>query len=66
MRGMESGGGGTATSSDFNVRYSLGQNVLGDATSLDHIVAHSRGSSMKTNPVVLTDEEIRAILIERM
>lgn len=29
---------------------------------LDTIVAHSRGSSMKTNPVVLTDDELRAIL----
>jgi alcohol dehydrogenase len=33
---------------------------------IDHVVAHSRGSSMKTNPIVLTDEEIKAILIERM
>jgi alcohol dehydrogenase len=37
-----------------------------ETSALDHVVAHSRGSSMKTNPVVLTDEEIRAILIERM
>jgi len=28
----------------------------------DHIVAHARGSSMKTNPIVLGDEEIVAIL----
>jgi alcohol dehydrogenase len=34
--------------------------------SLDHVVAHSRGSSMKTNPIVLKDEEIKAILVERM
>lgn len=31
-------------------------------TDLDSIVAHSRSSSMKTNPVVLTDDELRAIL----
>lgn len=30
-----------------------------------HIVANSRGSSMKTNPVVLTDEEIEAVLAQR-
>jgi len=33
---------------------------------LDRVVAHSRGSSMKTNPIVLTDEEIKAILVKRM
>jgi len=33
---------------------------------IDHVVAHSRGSSMKTNPIVLTDEEIKAVLVERM
>jgi len=33
---------------------------------LPRIVAHSRGSSMKTNPIVLTDEEIAAILRERL
>ncbi len=33
---------------------------------LDHVVAHSRGSSMKTNPIVLTDEEIKSILLERL
>ena len=32
----------------------------------DHIVANSRGSSMKTNPIVLTDDEIRLILKERL
>ncbi|HHB12886.1 MAG TPA: iron-containing alcohol dehydrogenase [Chromatiales bacterium] len=32
------------------------------STDLDHIVAHSRGNSMRTNPVELTDAEIRAIL----
>jgi alcohol dehydrogenase class IV len=31
-------------------------------TDFGHIVAHSRGSSMKTNPIVLTDEEIGSIL----
>lgn len=31
----------------------------------DRVVAHSRGSSMKTNPIVLTDEEIRSILQQR-
>lgn len=36
------------------------------AEQLDHIVAHSRGSSMKTNPVVLTDDEIRQILFRRL
>ncbi|MDH5778927.1 MAG: iron-containing alcohol dehydrogenase, partial [Gammaproteobacteria bacterium] len=33
---------------------------------LDHVVAHSRGSSMRTNPVVLTDEEIRSIVERRL
>ena len=33
---------------------------------IDHVVAHSRGSSMKTNPIVLTDDEIRGILVERI
>jgi len=37
-----------------------------ESSGLDHVVAHSRGSSMKTNPIVLTDEEIKSILIERM
>jgi alcohol dehydrogenase len=30
-----------------------------------HIVVHSRGSSMKTNPIVLSDEEITAVLEQR-
>jgi alcohol dehydrogenase len=34
--------------------------------ALDHVVAHSRGSSMKTNPIVLTDAEIKAVLTERL
>jgi len=33
---------------------------------LDKVVANSRGSSMKTNPIVLTDDEIRSILIDRL
>jgi alcohol dehydrogenase class IV len=32
----------------------------------EHIVAHARGSSMKTNPVVLTDAELHAILASRL
>lgn len=43
---------------------------LGDygltADGLDHVVAHSRGSSMKTNPLVLTDDEIRACVQDRL
>jgi alcohol dehydrogenase class IV len=37
-----------------------------DTADLDRIVAHSRGSSMKTNPVVLTDAEIRSVLEPRL
>jgi alcohol dehydrogenase len=37
-----------------------------DISGLDHVVAHSRGSSMKTNPLVLTDEEIKSCLQERL
>jgi alcohol dehydrogenase class IV len=33
---------------------------------LDHVVAHARGSSMKTNPIVLTDEEIKTCLERRL
>lgn len=33
---------------------------------LEHIVGHSRGSSMKTNPIVLTDDEIRHIVFKRI
>ena len=33
---------------------------------LDHVVAHSRGSSMKTNPIVLTDDEIKQVLLRRL
>ena len=35
-------------------------------SDLDHVVANSRGSSMKTNPIVLTDAEIYSILVERL
>jgi alcohol dehydrogenase class IV len=34
--------------------------------SLDHVVKHSRGSSMKTNPIVLSDEEIKQVLQMRL
>jgi alcohol dehydrogenase len=37
-----------------------------DAPALDKVVEHSRGSSMKTNPIVLTDDEIKAVLTERL
>ena len=37
-----------------------------DTSGLDHVVEHSRGSSMKTNPVVLTDDEIKTCLQERL
>jgi len=37
-----------------------------EAGGLDHVVAHARGSSMQTNPVVLTDAEIRTCLQERL
>ncbi len=33
---------------------------------LDHIVAHSRGSSMKTNPIVLSDAELHRIMERRL
>lgn len=35
-------------------------------SDLDHIVAHSRGSSMKTNPIVLSDAELHRILERRL
>ena len=35
-------------------------------SGLDHVVAHSRGSSMQTNPVLLSDAEIRTCLEERL
>jgi alcohol dehydrogenase len=33
---------------------------------LDKIVLHSRGSSMKTNPLVLSDDEIKQVLQMRL
>jgi alcohol dehydrogenase len=36
------------------------------SSGISDVVAHSRGSSMLTNPIVLTDNEISAILVERM
>lgn len=33
---------------------------------LDKVVANSRGSSMKTNPIVMSDNEIRELLLKRM
>ncbi|MDH5181846.1 MAG: iron-containing alcohol dehydrogenase, partial [Gammaproteobacteria bacterium] len=36
------------------------------ADGLDQITAHARGSSMKTNPVVLTDGEIKSLLLSRL
>jgi alcohol dehydrogenase class IV len=35
-------------------------------TDIPHIVANCRGSSMKTNPIVLTDNEVAAILSARL
>ena len=35
-------------------------------TELDKVVVNSRGSSMKTNPVVLTDQEIKQLLLSRL
>jgi alcohol dehydrogenase len=37
-----------------------------DLAGLDRVVAHSRGSSMKTNPIVLEDIEIMEILEKRL
>ncbi|PXW89947.1 alcohol dehydrogenase [Nitrosomonas sp. Nm84] len=34
--------------------------------ALDKVIANCRGSSIKTNPIVLDDEEIRQILLERL
>lgn len=36
------------------------------SSGLDHVIANCRGSSMKTNPIVLTDGEIRQILLGRL
>lgn len=35
-------------------------------TGLDKVIANCRGSSMKTNPIVLSDDEIREVLLERL
>jgi alcohol dehydrogenase class IV len=35
-------------------------------TGLDQVIANCRGSSMKTNPIVLTDGEIRRVLMDRL
>ncbi len=37
-----------------------------DATHLDKVVANCRGGSMKTNPLVLTDEELKGLVRARM
>ena len=37
-----------------------------DEAGLNHVIANARGSSMKTNPVVLTDEELRGVLLARL
>ncbi len=43
----------------------LGFNQV-EHSDIERIVANSRGSSMKTNPIVLTDEEIAGILLARL
>lgn len=35
-------------------------------TDFDHIISHARGSSMKSNPIVLSDDEIRQLLSARL
>jgi alcohol dehydrogenase class IV len=35
-------------------------------SDLPHVVANCRGSSMKTNPIVLADDEVTAILLKRL
>ena len=37
-----------------------------DAGHLDKVVANCRGGSMKTNPLVLTDEDLEGLLRARM
>ncbi len=34
--------------------------------ALDNVVANCRGSSMKTNPIVMTDDEVRQLLLKRL
>lgn len=36
------------------------------AEDLDHIITHCRGSSMQTNPIILTDDEVRTVLTARL
>lgn len=43
----------------------LGSYGVGDP-DLDAVVADSRGGSMKTNPIVLTDDELASILRSRL
>ena len=43
----------------------LGDYGIGEA-DFDRIVANCRGSSMKTNPIVLTDPEVIDILRDRL
>ncbi|MCW9048048.1 MAG: iron-containing alcohol dehydrogenase [Gammaproteobacteria bacterium] len=43
----------------------LGEFGLTEA-GLDKVIMNSRGSSMKTNPIVMTDEEIRELLLRRL
>jgi alcohol dehydrogenase class IV len=43
----------------------LGTYGIGEG-DIDHIVANSRGSSMKTNPIVLTDDEVGRIIRARL
>lgn len=35
-------------------------------SDVDRVVAGSRGSSMKTNPIVLTDDEVREVVVRRL
>jgi alcohol dehydrogenase len=35
-------------------------------TDFSRLVANARGSSMKTNPIILSDDEIRSILESRL
>jgi hypothetical protein len=43
----------------------LGTYQMGEA-DVPRVVANSRGSSMKTNPIVLTDAELEGLLRERL
>lgn len=58
----------TALLTDWSERLQLPR-LNGYGISVDDfpmVVANSRGSSMQTNPIVLTDDEINAILMERL